>query len=134
MAVNPQFAFTVKTTRVQCTAAYTDRSGGTAGLVDLITGGTNGTKVTQIVAKAAGANVIGFLLIFITDSSGANPRLFDELGFASAITPSATTQSARNAVLYDDLQLEPGQKIQVGFTALAAGPIPVNVIASAGDF
>jgi hypothetical protein len=139
MATKPQFAYTVATKRVQCTAAYTDRSGATAGLVDLVTGAAattgnpGGTKITKIVAKAAGNSSIGNLLIFLTDASGANPRLYDEIGFVAAVTASNTAASSRAVLLDDDLQLEPGQKIQVGFTVLAAGPVPVNVFAIGGD-
>lgn len=133
MATTPQFAATPESRRAQCTTAYTDRTGAaTSGLVDLVTAAANGTKITQIVAKAAGNSVACQVLIFITDTSGSNPRLFDEIAL-SAASPSTTVQSARSAVTYDDLQLKAGQKLQVGVTALS-GSVAINVIAQIGDF
>ena len=126
----PQFAAAPELARAQCTAAYTDRSGGTAGLVELLVAATDGTKVTQIAAKSAGNSSACNVLVFITDTAGNNPRLFDEISLAAA-TASATVQSARNVVVYDDLQLKVGQKILVGCTVTTS---PVNVFASKGDF
>lgn len=132
MATTPQFAATPESRRAQCTSAYTDRTGAASGLVDLVTAAANGTKITQIVAKAAGNSVACQVLIFITDTSGSNPRLFDEIAL-SAASASTTVQSARSAVTYDDLQLKAGQKLQVGVTVLS-GSVPINVIAQIGDF
>ena len=126
----PQFAATPELARAQCTAAYTDRTGATAGLVELLAATTNGTKVTQIAIKSVGNSSASNVLVFITDTAGANPRLFDEIALAAA-TPSNTIQSARNVVIYDDLQLKAGQKIMVGCTVTTTA---VNVLASKGDF
>jgi hypothetical protein len=126
----PQFAATPELARAQCTAAYTDRTGATAGLVELLAATTNGTKVTQIAIKSVGNSSASNVLIFITDTAGASPRLFDEIALAAA-TPSNTIQSARNVVIYDDLQLKAGQKIMVGCTVTTTA---VNVLASKGDF
>ena len=129
----PQFAAIPESARAQCTAAYADRSGvATANRVELLVGAANGTKVTQIVVKAAGNSVAGLVLVFITDTTGSNPVLFDEIPYAAA-TPSTTLQSARNVATYDDLQLKAGQKILVGATAIS-GVVPINVIAQKGDF
>lgn len=130
--INPIFALTPKTNLVQCTSSYTDRTGAAVGLVDLITGSANGTKVTQIGIKVAGTSLAGNVLIFITDTAGLNPRLFDEI-LVSAISASVTTQSNRNLLLYSDLNLASGQKIQVGCTDASNG-VPVNVFAVGGDF
>jgi hypothetical protein len=127
----PQFAATPETARVQCTAVYNDRSGApSANLVELLTAASGGTKVTQIAVKSVGQSGAGFVLVFITDTAGANPRLFDEISYAAA-TPSATVQSARNVTQYDDLQLKAGQKILVGCTVTTSA---LNVFAQKGDF
>ena len=126
----PQFAATPELARAQCSAAYTDRSGATSGLVELLVATTNGTKVTQIAAKSVGNSSACNVLIFVTDTDGNNPRLFDEIALAAA-TPTVAVQSARNVVVYDDLQLKAGQKILVGCTVTTT---PVNVLASKGDF
>lgn len=134
MAANtlPIFPLTPETAIVTVSAATTDRTGATtANLVDLLTASTNGTKVTQIGAKVAGNNDGTLVLIFITDTNGLNPKLFDEIILESA-TSSTTLTSQRQVNTYGDLQLKSGQKIQVGITeAVADG---VNIFASKGDF
>jgi hypothetical protein len=134
MAANTQpiFALVPETKIVTVTAATTDRTGATTtNLVELLTAGTDGTKITQIGAKVAGTNASVLVLIFITDTAGANPKLFDEF-LLNPITPSTTLASARLVIPYSDLQLKSGQKIFVGTTvAITDG---VNVFAIKGDY
>jgi hypothetical protein len=134
MAANTQpiFALVPETKIVTVTAATTDRTGATTtNLVELLTAGTNGTKITQIGAKVAGTNASVLVLIFITDTAGANPKLFDEFSL-NPITASTTLASARVVIPYSDLQLKSGQKIFVGTTvAIADG---VNIFAIKGDY
>jgi hypothetical protein len=99
--------------------------------VTLLTAATNGTKITQIGAKVAGTNAATLLLIFISDSTGANFKLFDEIVLAS-VTADTTTTSQRVVTTYSDLQLKAGQVVKVGTTvAIAAG---VNIFAVKGDY
>jgi hypothetical protein len=134
MAANTQpiFALVPETKIVTVTAATTDRTGATTtNLVELLTAGTDGTKITQIGAKVAGTNAATLVLIFITDTAGANPKLFDEI-VLNAITASTTVTSQRNVTAYSDLQLKSGQKVLVGTTvAITNG---VNVFAIKGDY
>jgi hypothetical protein len=134
MAANtsPIFALIPETKIVTVTAATTDRTGATTtNLAELLTAATDGTKITQIGAKVAGTNTSCLVLIFITDTSGANPKLYDEIGLL-AITASTTTTSQRAVTAYSDLQLKSGQKVLVGTTvAQAAG---VNIFAIKGDY
>lgn len=129
---SPIFALVPETKIVTVTAATTDRTGATTtNLVELLTAGTDGTKITQIGAKVAGTNTACLVLIFITDSGGANPKLYDELALDS-ITPSTLITSERQVSAYSDLQLKSGQKVLVGITvAQAAG---VNIFAIKGDY
>jgi hypothetical protein len=100
-------------------------------LVELLTAGTDGTKITQIGAKVAGDNTACLVLIFITDTAGANPKLYDEIAL-QAITASTTQASFRDVTAYSDLQLKSGQKVLVGTTvAIADG---VNIFAIKGDY
>ena len=76
----PIFALTPETSFATVTAATTDRTGATmTNTVTLLTAATNGTKITQIGAKVAGTNVATLVLIFISDTTGANFKLFDEI-------------------------------------------------------
>ena len=128
----PIFALTPETAFATVTAATTDRTGATmTNTVTLLTATTNGTKITQIGAKVAGTNAATLVLIFISDTTGANFKLFDEIGLAT-ITASNTVTSQRAVTTYSDLQLKAGQVVKVGITvAIAAG---VNVFAVKGDY
>jgi hypothetical protein len=134
MAANtsPIFALVPETKIVTVTTATTDRTGATTtNLVELLTAGTDGTKITQIGAKVAGTNTACLVLIFITDTAGANPKLYDEI-LLSAVTATTTVTSDRKVTAYSDLQLKSGQKVLVGTTvAQAAG---VNIFAIKGDY
>jgi hypothetical protein len=131
MNYTPIFPDSPNAPYARITGTTTDRTGATpANMVDLFTAGTDGAKVTQIGCKVEGTSVASQLLIFITDASGSNPRLFDEIAI-SAVTASNTVASFRGFNSYSDLQLKGGQKILVGVTAISA-----NVIAwaSTGDY
>ena len=130
--LQPIFALVPETSFATVTAATTDRTGATmTNTVTLLTAATNGTKITQIGAKVAGTNAATLVLIFISDTAGANFKLFDEIAL-NAITPSTTVTSQRAVTAYSDLQLKAGQVVKVGITvAIAAG---VNVFAIKGDY
>jgi len=129
---SPIFALTPETAIVTVTAATTDRTGATTtNLSDLLTAATDGTKITQIGAKAAGDNTACLVLIFITDTAGANPKLYDEIAM-EAVTAGTTTTSQRQVTAYSDLQLKAGQKVQVGITV--AQTDGVNIFAIKGDY
>jgi hypothetical protein len=134
MAANtsPIFALVPETKIVTVTTATTDRTGATTtNLVELLTAGTDGTKITQIGAKVAGDNTACLVLIFITDTAGANPKLYDEIGL-SAIIASTTITSQRAVTAYSDLQIKSGQKVLVGITVAQADG--VNIFAIKGDY
>lgn len=129
---SPIFALTPETAIVTVTAATTDRTGATtANLSDLLTAATDGTKITQIGAKVAGTNNTTSVLIFITDTGGANPKLFDEIKL-EGITASTTQSSFRDVTAYSDLQLKSGQKVLVGITVAVTDG--VNIFAIKGDY
>ena len=134
MAANtsPIFALSPEAAFVTVTAATTDRTGATTtNLSELLTAATDGTKITQIGAKAAGSNTGCLVLIFITDTAGANPKLYDEIGM-EAVTASTTTTSQRQVTAYSDLQLKAGQKVLAGITVAQTDGI--NIFAIKGDY
>lgn len=129
---SPIFALVPETKIVTVTAATTDRTGATTtNLAELLTAATDGTKITQIGAKVAGTNTACLVLIFITDTAGANPKLYDEIGL-EPITASTTLTSQRQVTAYSDLQLKSGQKVLVGITV--AQTDGVNIFAIKGDY
>lgn len=134
MAANtsPIFALSPEASFVTVTAATTDRTGATTtNLSELLTAGTDGTKITQIGAKAAGTNTATAVLIFITDTAGANPKLYDEIAM-DAVTADTTTTSQRQVTAYSDLQLKSGQKVLAGITVAQTDGI--NIFAIKGDY
>ena len=127
----PVFSLVPLTPFVVLTGTTTDKSGATtANMKTLVTSGANGTKVTQIGFKFVGTSTAGTILIFITDTAGANPTLYDEIVYG-AVTSSTTANSGRIFNLYSDLQLKSGQLIIVGATTVNTS---INVWASQGDF
>lgn len=128
---NPIFILEPTTVLVTVTAATTDRSATVTGETrTLVTAGANGTKITQIGYKCQGNSSLGTVLIFISDNTGQNLRLFDEIQI-SAVTPSLTTPSGRNVTIYDDLQIESGQIVVVGATVVSTD---INIFASKADY
>ena len=129
---SPIFALTPELAIATVTTATTDRTGATmTNTVTLLTAATNGTKITQIGAKVAGTNAATGVLIFISDSSGANFKLFDEIAL-TPVTASTTTTSQRAVTAYSDLQLKAGQVVKVGITVAVTDG--VNCFAIKGDY
>ena len=133
MAANtqPLFALTPQIPTVTITGTTTDKSGATtANIKTLYTAATNGTKVSQIGYKCLGNSTAGILLIWITDTSGLNPILFDEILIGS-VTSSTTVATARIVNSYSDLELKAGQQVWVGATVVTTS---IYGFAQIGDF
>ncbi|HTB05335.1 MAG TPA: hypothetical protein VK806_00180 [Bacteroidia bacterium] len=133
MAANtdPIFALTPKMAYAEITGTTTDKTGGTTtNMVTLVTAGSNGTKISQIGFKCEGTSTAGLFMIFITNTSGTSPKLFDEI-VISAVTSSTTVATNRAMNSYSDLELASGQLIQVGATTLSAN---IEAWAQQGDF
>jgi hypothetical protein len=129
---SPIFALSPELSFATVTGATTDRTGAMmTNTVTLLTAATNGTKITQIGAKVAGTNAATLVLIFVSDSSGANFKLFDEIAL-TAVTASTTTTSQRAVTAYSDLQLKAGQVVKVGITVATTDG--VNCFAIKGDY
>lgn len=129
----PIFTLIPELKRAVITATTTDKSGGApANLVELVAGAANGTKVTWIKFKHVGNSTSGIYLIFITDTSGANPRLFAELAITARTSSAAATGTTdENIILLSDLQLKAGQRVLVGATTATSA---IHVTASIGDY
>jgi hypothetical protein len=129
---SPIFAQTPVFAQTYLTGSYTDRTGATAGLSTLVTAGASGSKITQIGVKFTGNTVTGSLMVFVTNTAGTTPRLFDEIS-VPLFTVNAVTGSYRNVTAYTDLQINAGQLIQVGVTAISSS-VSCSVFASQGNF
>ena len=133
MAANtsPLFALTPQIPAVTITGITTDKSGATtANVKTLYTAATNGTKISQIGYKCLGNSSAGLLLIWITDTSGLNPFLFEEI-VIGAVTSSSTVAAAKVVNSYTDLELKSGQQIWVSATVVTTN---IFAFAQIGDF
>lgn len=129
--VQPLFALVPEIKTAVITAATTDKSGAIPGnLVELVNGSLEGSKITWIKFKHVGSSTNGLYLIFITDTSGANPRLYAEM-VITTITSTNTVATNENTLFTPDLQIKSGQKILVGATTAASN---IHVTASIGNF
>lgn len=102
MAAEPVFAVTPRIGTVNIDTANTNRDG-TGAISTLITGGTAGTRVTEIVCKARGVTTAGMVRVFLHNGTGF--FLFDEIVIAAVATPGASTVTARTRNNYDNLIL-----------------------------
>jgi hypothetical protein len=129
----PIFPLTPVYKHVVVSGLTTDRTGGTTGnLQTLITGSTDGTKITQIGVKFQGTSVAGSILIFLTDQAGANLELIDEIQ-VTAVTSNDTTPSFRSVNLYNDFQIASGSLVRVGMTTIS-GTVASTVFCFAGNY
>ena len=129
--INPIFALVPQVPSQTITATTTDKSGATTtNIKTLYTAASNGTKVTQIGFKCVGNSSAGTFLIWLTDTSGANTFLFDEILIA-AVTSSTTVATYRAVNIYSDLELKAGQQILIGATVVTTS---IFGFAQIGDY
>lgn len=139
MASTPIFVATAQLGHSRPSAANTASDGsGTEGvdIFTIVTATANGTRVDSIkVMNSQNTYALSTALIvrvFITDTSGNNPRLFDEITMAAA-TRSASAVGASNVVNYaGGLFLASGQKIKVTVSVFNAAS-QVDVTARGGN-
>lgn len=111
---------------------------GTGILFDLITGGTNGTRVDGVVFNQASPSVGTYaakvINIFITDAAGANPVKIGGLQLA-ALTSSTTALGRSGTYFFDrPVILLPGQKLQVCQTVRSTSLDDTACVPYAGNF
>lgn len=119
-------------------AAANTASDGSGSLVTIVTSGTNGTRVdgvrfrnSQITAAASSAMVHR---IFLTDTSGINPRLIGEVATATA-TRSTIAIGTTSIYTFDQpVIMESGQIMSVCQSVYASAADQFDAIAYAGDY
>ena len=140
MATNTTPIFPLTPATVTCSiAAANTANDGSGAVVDAITGGTFGTIVYQVNAVSAQTSLAAFgtkvVTLFLTDSSGSNPRHLGDISMTGA-TPSTTVA----AVTYSwyppngQLRLVSGQKIQVKQTIYAGAQDLTHVVTFADNY
>ncbi len=131
MAANtsPIFTLTPVLATAQVSVANANRDG-TGTIVDVVTGGTNGTRIHKIEIVATVTTTAGMVRLFIYN--GSTTKLWREVAI-SAVTVSATVAAftATIELLGERALLLPsGHKIQAATEKAEA----INVIANGGDF
>jgi hypothetical protein len=132
MAADPIFTATPVIGMVQIATANTARDGsGTLGTV--ITGGTNGTRITRVIVQAAGNTTAGIVRLFIGDNAGTPViRLWKEIQVTVA-TVSATVMGFTYTL---ELLGERALILPAGYTLRAAphNAEIFNVFAEGGNY
>lgn len=128
MATNPAFIATPRIDSVNVATANTNKDG-TGTITTLVTGATSGTRILEIVAKAAVTTAAGNVCVFLSTDSGTTWRLFDEF-LQGVVTSAATTSSYRASRTYANLLLKDGTH-RIGVTTTISQSI--NVVALGGD-
>ena len=136
---NPVFILTPKTATAEISAANTQRDGGGT-LVTLYTAGSNGSLVSGVkfisaqASAAASSDMV--VRVFLTDTSGINPRLIAE-GAMATVTPSNTAVGAEEAITFTDgLRMASGQILKVAQSVYAGVQDKVQVLTTGetGDY
>lgn len=133
----PIFVKETATGAVRLAAANTNRDG-SGTLSTLFTAGADGSVVDRIVATqspaTAGANSGKVLLIFVTDTAGANPMLRGELLINSVTSSAVAIGSTATFTFSDGLPLESGQIVKVCMTIYGSAADQLDVIAEGGNY
>ena len=138
MSTTPNWAATPKAGSTRLSTANTAIDGsGTMGTI--ITGGTNGTRVDNIVVAANGTVVAGLVNLFLSTTTGANTTA--NTSFLRPIAVSAATPSATSAAFYSAFSSQNNSDflpifVPAGYTLRAATTIAqsIDVTAIGADF
>lgn len=135
--INPLFTLTPNIGRARLAAANTARDG-SGSLVTAFTAGTNGSRVDSVTWTSAQATAAAssamVAKIFITDTSGANPRMLAELAVPT-LTPSTTVIGATVTYYFPGgLFMQSGALLQVCQSIFAGVQDQMDIIARGGDY
>lgn len=119
-------------------SSFNTASDGSGTLVTLFTAGADGSRLDSITFRnaqasaAASSAMVG--KVFLTDTSGSNPRLIEEIAIATA-TRSTTAIGAYSTINFlNGLFIAPGQIVKVCQSVYAGVQDLNHVIAKGGDF
>lgn len=133
---SPIFVLTGNLQPARIAAANTDNSGGGT-LVNLVTAGSNGTRVDGIRFNNSGSSTTAStatrINMFIT--SGANIRLVGQVLFPAGTLKSATNLGATAIYTFDQpLIMQTGEVLSVTSTNWASVADNIDCCAFAGDY
>lgn len=134
---SPIFTLTPNAATSTIAAANTARDG-SGTLVTAFTAGANGSRVdfitftsSQATAAASSARV---QRVFLTDTSGLNPRLISEVAM-TAVTASNTAIGATQTITFTNgLVINTGQIIKVSQSVYASAADGTDVLVRGGNY
>lgn len=133
----PIFVLTPNCPGVTISAANTARDG-SGSLVTLFTAGAEGSLVTSIVFTSSqptvGISAARVVRIFITDTAGANPKLFQEIAMLQVTSSNTAIGATVSANIPNGLALKAGQQIKVSQSVYGSAADGTDVIATGGDY
>lgn len=124
MASTPAFAVTPRIGTAILTVAETNYTNLT-NFQTLLTGASTGSRVAEVVAKAAGTTAAGIVRLYVHDAPTTTNVLIDEYTIAAAAGAGNTTVSTRVSTLYNNLVL-PSTAHSLRVTTTIAQPIHVS--------
>lgn len=131
MATAPAFISTPRVGVGAVDTAQTARATGTAtDVVDVLSAGTSGTRILEVVVKATDDPADCCVVLWL--HNGTTNYVFDEIDLGNPAAGSATVTSYRGTTTYSNLVIPTGWKLQASITATTTGG-KVNVIALGGD-
>lgn len=108
MAANPQFASSPRLGVGLLSTANTNTNG-SGTLVSVMSAGSSGTKINEILVQASSTVTAGMVRIFVFD--GTTNYLFDEFPVTATI-PSSNSAAYRLYKVYDNLVLPSGYSLR----------------------
>jgi hypothetical protein len=121
-------------------AAANVASDGSGTLVTVVTAGANGTRVDGVRFRNASATATTSAAmqhrIFLTDTSGANPRLVGEVATAAGATRATQTNIGATSIYTFDqpIIMQSGQLLRVCQSVYASAVDQFDACAFAGDY
>lgn len=131
MASDPSFAATPKVGSGLVPATADTSLTAPTNTTTIVTGGSNGTKIEELVFEGVGTTVGGIVNVFLYD--GTTHHLYDQVS-VGAVTVSATATAFRQVNRYVNLVL-PSNTWQLRVANTVAGNVSlIKVSATGGDF
>lgn len=137
MALNPQFTATPRATTSRIAAANTARDG-SGTLVTSFTAGASGSRIDFITFTSSqatvGASALRICRVFLSDTSGANPRIISEVSLPAVTSSNTAVGSTATITFTNGLVIGAGQILYTTQSIYGGAADTTDVLARGGDF
>jgi TRAP-type mannitol/chloroaromatic compound transport system substrate-binding protein len=135
---SPVFTLTPNTVTASGGTTPNTASDGSGTLVTLFTAGPQGSRVERITATnaqvSAAASTANVIRVFLTDTSGNNPRLIAEAALPAATRTTAVIGATVTITFLNGISLASGQLLKVCQAVYAGVQDLTHFVAYGGDF